>query len=65
MREMWGVMAKVAETLLDARVEIHQVGDSHDAVLCMVPKRQVRRAMSCLREAFSLKRRRTNGAASQ
>jgi aspartate kinase len=62
MREMWGVMAKVAETLLDAKVEIHQVGDSHDAVLCMVPKRQVRVAIRALRKAFELKRKRASGA---
>lgn len=63
MREMWGVMARVAETLLDAKVEIHQVGDSHDAVLCMVPKRQVRLALRSLKSAFELKRKRANGAA--
>ncbi len=56
MREMWGVMAKMAETLLDADVDIVQVGDAHDSVLCMVPKRQVRTALRCLRKAFGLKR---------
>lgn len=61
MREMWGVMYKVAETLLDNKVEIHQVADSHDAVLCMVPKRQVRQAMRALKSAFDLRRKRTNG----
>jgi aspartokinase len=59
MREMWGVMAKMAETLLDADVDIYQVGDAHDAVLCMVPKQQVRIALRCLRKAFELKRRRS------
>lgn len=63
MREMWGVMYKVAETLLDHKVEIHQVGDSHDAVLCMVPKRQVRLAQRALKSAFDLKRTRASGAA--
>ena len=59
MREMWGVMAKMAETLLDANVDIVQVGDAHDSVLCMVPKPQVRTALKCLRKAFGLKQARS------
>lgn len=55
MREMWGVMAKMAETLLDADVDIVQVGDAHDAVLCMVPKRHVQTALKRLRKAFGIK----------
>jgi aspartate kinase len=59
MREMWGVMAKMAETLLDNDVDIVQVGDAHDAVLCMVPKRQVRTALKCLRKVFDVPERAT------
>ena len=54
MREMWGVMATMAETLLENNVEIVQVGDSHDAVLCMVPKSQVDAALTGLRQAFKV-----------
>ncbi|HEY3266448.1 MAG TPA: ACT domain-containing protein [Armatimonadota bacterium] len=54
MREMWGVMAKMAETLLDAHVEISQVGDAHDCVLCMVPAAQAGLARATLRNAFGL-----------
>lgn len=54
MREMWGVMAKMAETLLDADVEILQVGDAHDAVLCMVPQSEANLAHESLRKVFGL-----------
>jgi aspartokinase len=55
MREMFGVMAKMAETLLSAGVETVQVGDAHDAVLCMVSSAQADSAVSALRLAFGLK----------
>jgi aspartate kinase len=54
MREMFGVMAKMAETLLRAEVETVQVGDAHDAVLCMVPGAQADTAVAALRTAFGL-----------
>lgn len=54
MREMFGVMAKMAETLLIAEVETVQVGDAHDAVLCMVPGAQAEKALGALRAAFGL-----------
>lgn len=54
MREMFGVMAKMAETLLDASVETVQVGDAHDAVLVMVPGAQAETAVAALRKAFAL-----------
>lgn len=54
MREMYGVMARIAETLLKADVEIAQLGDSHDSVLCMVPKNRERAALKSLRTEFNL-----------
>jgi len=55
MREMYGVMAKIAETLLEADTEIAQLGDSHDSVLCIVPKRNAQEAIKRLRKTFNLR----------
>lgn len=52
MREMFGVMATLAETLLVNKVDIAQLGDSHDAVLCLVPSSQRDVALAALRKAF-------------
>lgn len=54
MREMFGVMAKMAETLLRAEVDTVQVGDAHDSVLCIVPGTQAKAAVGALRAAFGL-----------
>lgn len=54
MREMFGVMATLAETLYQAGAPIEQIGDAHDRVICLIDAERAPTAVDRLRKAFGL-----------
>lgn len=54
MREMSGVMVAIAEALGGVGARLVEVGDSHDAVLCLIEADRVRSAVDALLETFHL-----------
>ena len=49
-----GVMAKIHETLFLAGVEVLHSTDSHITISCLVKRKELKKAVSALRESFSL-----------
>jgi aspartate kinase len=49
-----GVMARVAEALSSAGIEVLQVADSHYTISVLVESRDLKSAISCLHSAFGL-----------
>lgn len=54
MRDSFGIMARIVEALLGARVEILQTGDSHNSVTCLVRDEQISAAVKALKKEFGL-----------
>jgi aspartate kinase len=49
-----GIMARIAQSLSDARIDILQVADSHYTISVLIDGSDVARAISCLHEEFAL-----------
>ncbi|MER3500732.1 MAG: hypothetical protein IMHGJWDQ_000035 [Candidatus Fervidibacter sp.] len=54
MRDLPGVMARIAEALYEQGVDLLETGDSHDAVMILVRRPDVERAVNALRQKFGL-----------
>jgi len=54
MRGRPGVMARVVRALHQADVEILQTADSHTTISCLVPRRDMERALKALYDEFEL-----------
>lgn len=54
MRDLPGVMARVAEAIYEQEVELLETGDSHDAVMLLVKRTDAKRVAEALRQKFGL-----------
>lgn len=54
MRELHGVVAKIAEVLYEAGVAIEQLSDAHDRITCLIQAEQAPLVVERLRAAFGL-----------
>ncbi|MCS7272781.1 MAG: ACT domain-containing protein [Fimbriimonadales bacterium] len=54
MRELHGVVAKIAEVLYEAGVAIEQLSDAHDRITCLIQAEQAPLVVERLRAAFQL-----------
>lgn len=54
MRDLPGVMARVAEAVYEQEVELLETGDSHDAVAILVRRTDAQRVAEALRQKFGL-----------
>ncbi len=54
MRDLWGIMAEIAEALLEAKVEVLQTGDAHNMVHCLVREQDLERGRQALLKRFHL-----------
>lgn len=54
MREMYGVMATIAEAFYQAGAPIEQVCDAHNRLMCLIKAEHARPAVERLRKAFGL-----------
>lgn len=54
MRDLPGVMARIAEALYEQDVELLETGDSHDSVMILVKSDHAERVVSSLRQKFGL-----------
>lgn len=54
MRELWGVMSQIADTLIANGIYTVEVGDSYADVRCLIPEQQAERAAELLRNHFGI-----------
>ncbi|GBC99307.1 Aspartokinase [bacterium HR17] len=54
MRDLPGVMARVAEAIYEQEVELLETGDSHDAVMLLVRRTDAEKVAEALRKKFGL-----------
>lgn len=54
MRELWGVMSQIADTLIANNIYTVEVGDSYATVRCLIPQDQAERAAGAMRKHFGL-----------
>jgi aspartokinase len=54
MRDLSGVMASIYEALISENTRVHQTGDAHNAVHCLVSGEQADSAATALRKMFAL-----------
>lgn len=54
MRELWGVMSQIADTLIANNIDTVEVGDSYATVRCLIPQEQAELAGIVLRRHFGL-----------
>ena len=54
MRDLPGVMAKIAEAIYEQEVELLETGDSHDAVMLLVRRADAQKVSEALRKKFGL-----------
>ncbi|MCS7263200.1 MAG: ACT domain-containing protein [Armatimonadetes bacterium] len=54
MRDLPGVMARVAEALYEQGVDLLETGDSHDSVMILVRKIDSEKVVNALRQKFGL-----------
>lgn len=55
MRELHGVLARIAEVLYESGVAIEQIGDAHDRVTCLIEASKAPQVVAKLRRAFHLR----------
>lgn len=56
LKEVWGVMERIAEALFGRRIKVVQFADSPYSTSCLVPLKQAEEAVRALHEAFELDR---------
>ncbi len=54
MRETWGVMSQIADTLIANHIHTVEVGDSYATVRCLIPQDQAELAGQVLRKHFGV-----------
>jgi len=54
MRDLSGVIARICDALIEAKVTVRQTGDAHDAVHCLVDAHHAERAAQAVRRAFGI-----------
>jgi aspartate kinase len=54
MRDLPGVMARIAEAIYEQEVELLETGDSHDAVMLLVRRMDAHKVAEALRKKFGL-----------
>ena len=54
MRDLPGVMVRIAEALYEQGVELLETGDSHDSVMILVRRAEVEKVVTALRQKFGL-----------
>ncbi len=54
MRDLPGVMVRVAEALYEQGVDLLETGDSHDSVMILVRRADVKKVVTALRQKFGL-----------
>ncbi|HLJ54392.1 MAG TPA: hypothetical protein VKT77_05080 [Chthonomonadaceae bacterium] len=54
MRDLHGVIIMIADALFEAGAQIHEIGDSHDSVQCLLEAGKLADALDCLRAKFHL-----------
>ncbi len=54
MRDLPGVMARIAEALYEQGVDLLETGDSHDSVMILVKKMDAEKVVNALRQKFGL-----------
>lgn len=55
MRELHGVLARIAEILNEAGVAIEQISDAHDRLICLIDSAQAHEVAKRIRRAFHLR----------
>lgn len=55
MRELHGVLAKIAEILNEAGVAIEQISDAHDRLICLIDSAHADEVVKRIRRAFRLR----------
>ena len=55
MRELHGVLARVAEILDEAGVAIEQISDAHDRLICLIDSAHAHKVAERIRRAFHLR----------
>lgn len=55
MRELHGVLAKIAEILNEAGVAIEQISDAHDRLICLISAERAQEVVKRIRKAFHLR----------
>ncbi len=54
MRDLPGVMARIAEAIYEQEVDLLETGDSHDAVMLLVRRSEASKVAEALRKKFGL-----------
>lgn len=54
MRDLSGVIARICDALIEAKVSVLQTGDAYDAVHCLVNEAQAPSAAAALRRTFGI-----------
>jgi len=54
MRDLPGVMARIAEALYEQGAELLETGDSHDSVMILVKRSDAEKVVNALRQKFGL-----------
>ncbi|MFY7952262.1 MAG: ACT domain-containing protein [Armatimonadaceae bacterium] len=54
MRDLSGVMARICDVLIEARISVLQTGDAYDAVHCLVSEADAPGAVEALRRTFGI-----------
>ncbi len=54
MRDLPGVMVRIAEALYEQGVDLLETGDSHDSVMILVRRADVEKVVTALRQKFGL-----------
>ncbi|MFN3423053.1 MAG: ACT domain-containing protein, partial [Armatimonadota bacterium] len=54
MRDLPGVMARIAEALYEQGIELLETGDSHDSVMILVRRSDAEKVVNALRQKFGL-----------
>jgi len=57
MRDLHGVIIKIADALFEAGAQILEIGDSHDSVQCLLEASKIADAVASLRRTFHLEGR--------
>jgi len=57
MRELHGVLARIAEIMYESGAAIEQISDAHDRVTCLIEASKATQVVSKLRRAFRLRER--------
>ncbi|MCS7066650.1 MAG: hypothetical protein NZL85_10330 [Fimbriimonadales bacterium] len=57
MRELHGVLARIAEIMYESGAAIEQISDAHDRVTCLIEASKASQVVAKLRRAFRLRER--------